>query len=117
MCVSRSKQAEGADKQSAVSERLTTKPIQSKSSYEICEYKKDRQQEWNKMISDSKYEHYYNKNHSRAYHAITTCPLFKTPEVVDEDEEQTRKRTVRTLKNQCINKITSYNQVYYNPTQ
>ena len=71
------------------------------------------------MISDSKYEHYYsefyNKNHSRAYHAITTCPLFKAPEVVDEDEEQKRRRSIKSLKSQCINRITSYNQVYFNP--
>ena len=69
------------------------------------------------MISDSKYEHYYsefyNKNHSRAYHAITTCPLFKAPEVVDEDEEQKRRRSIKSLKSQCINRITSYNQVYH----
>ena len=67
------------------------------------------------MVSDSQYEHYYsefyNENPSKSYFATSTCPLFKSPEVIDEEEALERRRNLRSLKNQCIDKITSYIQV------
>ena len=64
------------------------------------------------ILVNVKYEHYYSEfykqNDTKACHVT---PLFKAPEVVDESEEQIRRRTVKSLKSQCIDRITSYNQV------
>ena len=64
------------------------------------------------MTSDTNYEHYYSEfyklNDTKSYHVT---PLFKAPEVVDENEERIRRQTVKSLKSQCIDRITSYNQV------
>lgn len=68
------------------------------------------------MISDPKYEYDYSEFYQR-YSAISNlnrliCPLFKDPLVNNEKEEPRGRRIVKSLKSHCVNKITSYNQVW-----